>query len=225
MQRFGAVSSLSLCLRVSLVGLGALLLAGATLSSSTPDGIHHKAMCASRLMQLGRAIRMFADDHDGYIYKLTGRVDQQGIEGADNAQRVRDAYAPYVPDPDVWYCPADPYAKTHTVPAPGYKPPADQPDMKYDHYYMSYRYYAYIQQETPPARLDGLRIVRDDKTASLPGGSWIATPDMIQLMLDDGCYHGPPETGVYGKVYGRNVLFRDGHVKFETEETMRRPKK
>ena len=43
MQRFGAVSFLSLVLRVSLVGLGALLLAGATLSSSTPDGIHHKA--------------------------------------------------------------------------------------------------------------------------------------------------------------------------------------
>jgi hypothetical protein len=225
MSRFRSLPHWSIFARLLFLGGGALLLVGAAFSSGPTDGEHQKAMCASHLMQLGRAIRLFANDHDGYIYKLTGRIDQQGLEGADNAQRVRDAYAPYVPDPDAWYCPADPYAKTHTMPAPGFKPPADQPDMKYDHYYMSYRYYAYIQQETPPARLDGLRIVRDYKTASLPGGSWIATPDMIQLMLDDGCYHGPPATGVYGKVYGRNVLFRDGHVKFETEETMRRPKR
>jgi hypothetical protein len=178
-------------------------------------------------MQLGRAIRLFAEDHDGYICKLKGRVDQQGTgtEGADSAQRVKDAYAPYVLDPEIWYCPADPYAKTHTLPAPGFKPPPDQPDMKYDHYYMSYRHYAYIAQEEPPARLDALRRVQDEKTAALPGGVWIATPDMIMLMMDDGCYHGPAWSGVYGKVYGRNVLFRDGHVKFETEETMRRPKR
>ena len=35
---------------------------------------------------------------------------------------------------------------------------------------------------------------------------------------------GPALPGTFGKVYGRNILFRDGHVKFETEETMRRPK-
>jgi hypothetical protein len=225
MSRFRTFPHRRIFARLLLVGGGALLLVGATFSSADTDGRHRKAMCAYRLMQLGRAIRLFAEDHDGYICKLSGRVDQQGIEGADNAQRVKDAYAPYVLDPEIWYCPADPYAKTHTLLAPGFKPPQDQPDMRYDRYYMSYRHYAYITQEEPPARLDALRLVQDERTAALPGGVWIATPDMIMLMMDDGRYHGPSWSGVYGKVYGQNVLFRDGHVKFETEETMRRPKR
>ena len=213
------------CLTFLLVGAGALALGRWALpATSPPGGEYKKALCAYRLMQLGKAIAMFAQDHGGYICPLRGRPGDQKKEGADNAQRLKDAYAPYVQDPDAWYCPADPYARAHTLPAPDFKPPADQPDMTGDHYYMSYRHYSSIAQEDAPARLDAVRLVKDDKTANLPGGAWIATPDMIMLMMDDGCYHGAPVSGVFGAVYGRNVLFRDGHVKFETEETMRRPK-
>jgi len=197
----------------------ALAVGPVTFLSAGTDGEYRKAPCAFNLMQLGKAIRMFADDHGGYICELTGRVSDQAKEGADNAQRLKAAYQPYIQDAEVWYCPADPYAKTHTL-----NPPEDQPDMKYDHHYTSYRHYPCISQEPTPARLDAVRMIRDEKTAALPSGVWIATPDMIMLMLDDGCYHGPAVTGEYGKVYGRNILFRDGRVKFETEETMRRPK-
>ena len=219
-------------LRFLVVGATAVLFGRATFSSAETDGEHRKALCAYHLMQLGKAVRLFAADHGGYICDLRGRVDDQDKEGADNAQRLKDAYAPYIPDADIWYCPADPYARAHTLQAPdgsaplttGLKPPDDQPDMKYDHYYMSYRHYDHINQEESPARLDSVRLVQDDKTADLPGGVWIATPDMIMLMMDDGCFHGPALPGTFGKVYGRNILFHDGHVKFETEETMRRPK-
>jgi hypothetical protein len=209
-----------------LVVVAAALLLGRVIWAQAvqTDGTTQKAACAYNLMQLGMAIQMYATDHGGYICAVSGRVDHQATEGAYNAQRLKDAYAPYVQDPEIWYCPADPYAKTHSLQYPESKPPQDQPDMRYDHFYTSYRYYAFIQQEEPPARLDAVRVLQDDKTANLPGGVWIATPDMIMLMMDDGCFHGPALPGVYGAVYGRNVLFRDGHVTFETEETMRRPK-
>jgi hypothetical protein len=70
MQRFSAASSLSLYLRVLLVGLGALLLAGATLSSSPPDGRHRKAMCASRLMHNGNLktlVEDYIETYDDYV--------------------------------------------------------------------------------------------------------------------------------------------------------------
>jgi len=224
MSRLRALLAPNVLLRFLVVGAAAVLFARATFSSTETDGEHRKALCAYRLMQLGKAVRMFAHDHGGYICELSGRASEQDKEGADNGQRLKDAYAPYIQDADIWYCPADPYAKTHTLQPPDAQPPADQPDMKYDHYYTSYRHYNKIKQENPPARLDAVRLVKDDKTADLPGGVWIATPDMIMLMMDDGCFHGPALPGTFGKVYGRNILFRDGHVKFETEETMRRPK-
>jgi hypothetical protein len=224
MSRFRTACSFGFVLRFLVVGAAALLLARATFSSATTDGEYRKALCAYHLMQLGKAVAIFAQDHGGYICNLRGRVDTQDKEGADNAQRLKDAYGPYIHDPEVWYCPGDPYAKTHTLQPPDNAPPEDQPDMKHDHYYMSYRHYSSISQEEAPARLDAVRMVKDDKTAQLPGGVWIATPDMIMLMLDDGCFHGPALPGAFGQVYGRNVLFRDGHVAFETEETMRRPK-
>lgn len=211
--------------RLLVVAAAAVLLSHVIWAQSVQtDGTTQKASCAYNLMQLGKAISMFAMDHGGTICPLRGRVARQSWEGKDNAQKLKDAYAPYIQDPNIWYCPADPYAKSHTLPAPDFKPPADQPDMLYDHYYMSYRHYDSIEQETSPAQLDAVCAVRGTKAAALPGGVWVATPDMIMLMMDDGCFHGPPVSGEFGKVYGRNVLFRDGHVAFETEETMRRPK-
>jgi len=213
--------------RLVLMCAVALLIARISLSSAGSDGEYTKARCAYNLMQLGKAIRMFADDHGGCIHELSGRVAlaARGEEPGDNMERLKAAYAPYVHDPSIWYCPGDPYARTHTLKPPDYKPPEDQPDMKYDHYFTSYRHYNFVRGENkPPVRLDAVVVEKDELTASLPGGAWIATPDMVQLMMEDGCFHGAGQAGWFGKVYGRNVLFRDGHVKFETEETMRRPK-
>jgi len=225
MSRFHFTLSFRAVTRLFLVAAAAMVLGRITLSATT-DGEKKKASCAYNLMQFGKAIRMFSDDHRGYISPLSGRVDRQAKEGADNAQRLKEAYAPYVQDPEIWYCPGDPYAKIHTLQPPDRKPPQDQPVMRHDHYYMSYQHVPCISQEEAPARLDAVRMVKKQnwETANLPGGVWVATPDMIHLMLDDGLFHGPPVAGMYGNVYGRNYLFRDGHVKFETEETMYRPK-
>jgi hypothetical protein len=172
---------------------------------------------------------MYANDNGGYIFPFHGRPAYAASrqEPADNIQQLKAAYAPYLVDYSVWWCPADPYAHTHTLPPPDCKPPADQPDMKYDHFYTSYRHYARVRGEGMIGfgRLEAMLFEKDRLTTGLPGGAWIATPDMIMLMMDDGCYHGPPATSEYGALYGRNILFRDGHVKFETEETMRRLKK
>jgi hypothetical protein len=204
MGRRGFSSLCRFSARAFLVVGGALVLGRWAVSASPPDGEHKKALCAYHLMLLGRAIQMYANDNDGYICELRGRVDWQAREGKDNA---------------------DPYAKTHTrSQAPDLKPPADQPDIAYDHYYTSYRHYASVRGETTPVRLDSVLVEKDEMTANLLGGQWVATPDMLMLMMDDGVFHGTALSGQYGAVYARNVLFRDGHVKFETEETMRRPK-
>jgi len=208
-----------------LVVGGAATVLGRMAFSAGDDVAEKKVLCAYNLMQLGRAIKMYAEDNGGYICNLRGRVDWVDREGPDNAQRLKNAYSRYILDPEVWYCPADPYARTHTRTAETHGvPPKDQPDMCMDHYYSSYRHYSHVRGETPPVRLDAILVEQDDMTKDLPGGKWVATPDMIMVMMDDGNFHGPPATGQYGAVYGRNVLFRDGHVKFETEETMRRPK-
>jgi len=204
---------------------GALLLGRIAFSAVPSADADKKALCAYNLMQMGRAIQMFAEDHGGYICELNGRVKYavENREPADNMQRLKAAYAPYIVDPEIWYCPNDPYARTHTLQPPDYTPPTDQPDMKYDHYYTSYRHYNKVRGEgAPPVRLDAIVVEQDEHTADLPGGVWVAGPENIMLMMDDGNYHGEPVEGEHGKVYGRNVLFRDGHVTFEVEETMRR---
>jgi len=218
-------AGLRIGVRFALVAAAALLVARLWAASAGSDGEYKKALCAYHLMQLGQAIKMYAADNSGYICEVRGRADWRWREGSDNAQKLKNAYAPYLQDPEIWYCPADPYANTHTRTAEQHDvAPTDQPDMAMDHYYTSYRHYGNVRGETPPVRLDAILIEKDEMTKDLAGGQWVATPDMIMLMLDDGCYHGAPSPGPYGAVYGRNVLFRDGHVKFETEETMRRPK-
>jgi len=225
MGRFRVSSWWCRASRLLLVCGSALLLgkiAFSAVPSADPD---KKALCAYNLMQLGRAIQMFAEDHGGYICELNGRVSEavKGKEPTDNAERLKAAYAPYIVDPEIWYCPNDPYAKTHTLQPPDHAPPTDQPDMKYDHSYTSYRHYNKVRGEgAAPVRLDAIVVEQDEHTADLPGGVWVAGPEKIMLMMDDGNYHGEPVEGEHGKVYGRNVLFRDGHVAFEVEETMRR---
>ena len=89
-----------------------LTIASRAASSVATLGEYQKASCAFDLMQLGKAIHMFADDHGGYICELSGRVSlaANGGEPADNMERLKAAYGPYIADPQVWYCPADPYA-------------------------------------------------------------------------------------------------------------------
>jgi len=224
MRRSGTRSSPGSVTRWVIAAGFAVLLARIAVPAGD-GGAENKVLCAYHLMQLGRAIKMYAQDNNGYICALRGRVDWLEREGPDNAQRLKNAYARYITDPGIWYCPADNYAKTHTrtIETHGV-PPKDQPDMAYDHFFTSYRHYSSVRGETPPVRLDAILVEQDEMTKDLPGGKWVATPDMIMLMMDDGSFHGAPATGQYGAVYARNVLFRDGHVKFETEETMRRPK-
>lgn len=102
------------------------------------------------------------------------------------------------------------------------EPPARYSDNQVDHFYASYRYYQDLPLSPAPTRLDSIATVT---SMNHPGGFWTASPDMLHLMMEDWPYHGAGLPGAHGggtPQYGKYVLFRDGHVRFMTDETNRR---
>ena len=62
-----------------------------------------QAACASNLCQLALALKLYATDHGD-----RGHPHGSGYVGVHNP--LFDAMAPYVGDPQIWFCPADPWA-------------------------------------------------------------------------------------------------------------------
>ena len=107
-----------------------------------------QSQCLSNLAQLGKALHMYADDWNGYIppYNNSGT---SSLRPGHDALLAR-AFAPYVRDPRIWFCPSDPYAGQGTVPGV---------DSHFSHRYGSYANAPFV----PPVVIE-------------PGHRLIATP-------------------------------------------------
>jgi prepilin-type N-terminal cleavage/methylation domain-containing protein len=103
-----------------------------------------RTRCVSNVHQLMQATMLYAQDHDGYIYHLSGRgfrfsgytncfdlpacgltpapeprlIDPQIQADPDRGPRkLKAAYDPYLRSDAVYYCPSNPYNHTHQKPA------------------------------------------------------------------------------------------------------------
>jgi len=160
---------------------------------------------------------------------------------------------PYLKAQDVFFCPSDPYAKTHTFTwtlsdnlsnawlGSGNEnaTPADDPltianpipwhsQMKSDHFWGGYRYYASAGSEpciTPyaPCMIDDNYVRTFSGTQNTTTGNGVAQMSAmnIDMWLEDWCLHVADTQATWGtnttsfaNGYGRNCSFRDGHVKF-----------
>lgn len=78
--------------------------------------------CINNLKQVGSALHMYAQDHDGFVPPYTTYVDAG--ESDDYFPRSNDpllfetAFAPYTRDKQIWYCPLDPFAGVDTEKGP-----------------------------------------------------------------------------------------------------------
>ncbi len=76
--------------------------------------------CVNSLKQVGAALHMYAQDHDGYVPPYTNVVPATDEErnlilpNADNPVLFKAAFLPYTKDWQVWYCPNDPFAGKST---------------------------------------------------------------------------------------------------------------
>lgn len=85
--------------------------------------------CINSLKQVGNALHMYAQDHDGFAPPYTnGPVDPiKHFPNANDPALFETAYAPYSKDKQIWYCPLDPFAGENTPEGPpdwavGYSP-------------------------------------------------------------------------------------------------------
>ena len=76
------------------------------------------ATCAENLHQLGIAVTIYANDHEGWVPPATTAEDAwahvPGVSLADvksSPLGLRTAMAPYVKNDAVWFCPADARAR------------------------------------------------------------------------------------------------------------------
>jgi len=181
-----------------------------------------EVQCVSNLRQLGLALRLYANDHDGCLPHWKNRGASQ-----ESQRALKESVNPYLlaASDDVWYCPSDPHARTHafwTGDSHSF-PPRPQPYSDYmtDHFYTSYKYYESLPLHHAPNQLDAISALPSEKHAN---GYWTAEPAMLHLMWEDWPYHRQEVAGRFNAPmpYGRYVLFRDGHVEFMTEHPNRR---
>ena len=85
------------------------------------------AYCVNNLKQVGTALHMYAQDHDGFVPLYTNYVGADGgyhFPKANDPDLFEAAYRPYTKDKQIWYCPLDPYAGMDTPDMPeGPQPP------------------------------------------------------------------------------------------------------
>jgi prepilin-type N-terminal cleavage/methylation domain-containing protein/prepilin-type processing-associated H-X9-DG protein len=70
--------------------------------------------CLSRLSQIGKAHLLYAADHDSYIppFLVQDFLDSNGLKVSGEPEKWKDALATYGTTDDVFYCPADRFART-----------------------------------------------------------------------------------------------------------------
>jgi prepilin-type N-terminal cleavage/methylation domain-containing protein len=158
---------------------------------------------------------------------------QMGVPNYNLA--MKNAFMPYIKNAEVFYCPSDKHKRIHTFvyptpPDTGYgsgvtidagiqdAPPPDgirwRDQMKYDHFYNSYRFYkrnsgdpSCNRDDAPPPSFYDVEFDRD-----IDG----VTTRMSNVNLIAWLEEHPLHAGVkqYTNGYGRNCAYRDGHAKW-----------
>jgi prepilin-type N-terminal cleavage/methylation domain-containing protein len=81
--------------------------------------------CINNLKQVGAALHMYAQDHDGFVPPYTNVIDSSYLLPNSNDPNLFEAaYSSYTKSKQIWYCPLDPYAGMNTLKLPeGPQPP------------------------------------------------------------------------------------------------------
>jgi len=85
--------------------------------------------CINNLKQVGIALHMYAQDHDGFVppycNNLVSNEDNDIFPSLDDffpnfndPALFEAAFAPYTKNKQIWYCPLDPFAGMNTLSAP-----------------------------------------------------------------------------------------------------------
>jgi prepilin-type N-terminal cleavage/methylation domain-containing protein len=182
--------------------------------------------CLSNMRQIGLAMHLYAGENGGYISSTPNR-------GSTQAQQRdhKNSINVYARARDIWYCPTDPHARTHTFWTGDSKSFPAEPNeyfnYKIDHFYTSYRFY----QDTigpVPNQIDAIGSICSDynppPACGGKPGTWIAGPADLHLYLEDWPYHVKPHGSftTTSQSYGLNVVFRDGSARYMVDETNRK---
>lgn len=186
-----------------VIGIIAVLAALLFPAFARARGAARKTACASNLRQIGAALSMYADDHDGLSPRTTTwhRWDGDGSDGDEPGPGWEEQLAPYVKNTQLYHCPAYPAAIHFSYFL----------NMRFAYLYYNWRCMDLSRVEDPSL----LILVADCSQRELfppPYGSapysWDSCDkdNMSYPCLDYDSYHD----------HGSNVLFADGHVKFLT---------
>ncbi len=148
---------------------------------------------------------------------------------------MKAVFQPYIKNAQIFYCPSDRWKEQHTFnyptpPDTGFgggvtiipviqddAPPTGMPwrgQMKYDHFYNSYRFYkrqgddpSCPNDDTPPPSFFDVEFM-----TTIDGQPWQITTVNYVLWLEEHPLHSGVKDRSNG--YGRNTGFRDGHAKW-----------
>jgi prepilin-type processing-associated H-X9-DG protein len=153
-----------------------------------------QTQCLSNLAQLGKALHMYADEWNGYTPPYNNS-DQSTRPGHD-ALLVR-AFAPYLREPRVWFCPSDPYAGRGVIAGS---------DSNFSHRYGSYS----TSPLAPPVIIQpGNRLITTPWRIEAPGIQSNRDPSAYAYLADWFMY----ESNLSHRHNGSgNFLAVDGHV-------------
>ena len=149
--------------------------------------------CTSNLSQIGKALSLYVEDHDGWIppYYLQDGQHLTGLKYKGKPQDLKAALATYGPTDQMWFCGLDPYAKKSVF----------EHGFQQDHREMSYFYGAgvgyFSSRSKPFLDLNVSSLVKPASTVYLFEMGWGG----------DGTYEEAP----HGET--NNHLYFDGHVK------------
>lgn len=79
--------------------------------------------CVNNLKQIGDALHMYAQDHDGFVppytnFLLAKDPKNPYLPNCNEPTLLELAYEPYTKNKQIWYCPYDPYAGIDTRDGP-----------------------------------------------------------------------------------------------------------
>lgn len=166
------------------------------------------ASCTSHLRQLHTAYALYTSDY-GFIPPYQNRQGAgfskghglQEVRIPDRSVELIRALQPYTTSPDLWFCPADPYART------------DSEAASIRHRYASYSvglfgsWLGYLEMGEPgtPITMDGPAV---GTGSTQPAQTTLLTDNLWSLDLD-----GTTSRPDYSHGDRFNYLFFDGHVK------------
>lgn len=179
--------------------------------------------CGSNLRQLYHAVAMYAADNGGYLPPFTTSIDLGGAGGpfrrVDRAAGLIGALRPYSCSAEIWFCPADPFARRIDR-----TPPCER-DCAPRHSDLNHRLTSYLTSDWwygATSRVD--RLFRPVLGRTPLDVSWwdlyqkrggeVSDTLLMHDMLDDTCSEGgPPGAQAAYSHNGRfNFLYFDGHV-------------